>query len=299
MTTPIPFDPTTLGTDLNVSMADVAGVWGIASGILNYGNVVIRRLSNAEGLFYDPAFKCYDVLGLLNADLGAAEIAAAQASISAAIEDDERCDTCAARLRLDPQTEDMQIALDIRLITGQVFQLILGAAGVNLAVLAVNGVPVPGTTNAQGQGIQLLQGPAGADSTTPGPAGPAGASGTPQVVLDFDEPAGSDDGSGNEIVVYQRLVNFGALPGTVTLELVAQVASSSGTALFKVRVGGTTRLADGTVRASMSTGSSSPVPLNNQTTFANPGGLQLVKITSQSSGPGEFGYVLDRTLTVR
>ena len=139
-----------------------------------------------------------------------------------------------------------------------------------MAILSVNGILTPAAATAP-TSVQLVVGPPGADGPA-GPAGAAGAAGTPQVTLDFWENDGFDD-SGTKQLAYERLVNFTPLAGTLTAELVAYVSSAGGTALFKLRLGGTKGLPDGTVLASFSTASGSPVALNGASSpFANPGG---------------------------
>jgi hypothetical protein len=300
----VPFDPATLGTDVNLAMADLAGVWGLVSGFVNVGNAWVRRLSCPPGgLIYDPDYG-HDVLGNLNASLTAADVAAEQGKISAEIEKDERCDTCRAAVILDRATEALYIVLIGKLVTGQPFQFVIAAKDLNIFLLAVNGIQVAGDTAigqaaaAAGAPVQLVVGPPGPKGDT-GERGPAGASGTPQLTLDFDEGSGADD-SGAEVVVYQRLVNFDALPATVTFELVGNVYSQSGTAFIRMSYGGTSRAADGTqVGADITTGSSTPVPLSTGATISNPGGQLLVKVTVESSGAGVEAGIQDRTLTVR
>lgn len=298
------FDPTTLGTDINLGMNDLAGVWGLASGLLNLGNAWVRRLSCPPGrLIYDDDYG-YDVFGLLNASLTAADISAAQGAIAAEIEKDPRCDTCRAAVILVRQTGALFIVLIGKLVTGQPFQFVIAAGGLNIFLLAINGQQVAGTSAigtaaaAAGAPVQLVVGPIGGAGPK-GEKGDAGAAGTPQITLDFDEAGGATI-SGNEDVVHQRIVNFDALPATVTFELVGNVYSLSGTALIKMSYGGASRAADGTqVGATISTGSPSPTPLSTAAVISNPGGKKLVKITVQSSGAAIEAGIQDRTLTVR
>lgn len=300
---PPPFDLSTLGTDINLGMSDLAGVWGRASGLTNLGNAWLRRLScPAGGLFYDLDYG-HDVIALLNGSFSPAEIASEQADCAAEIEKDERCDTCRCSIQLNQATEEMFVVLDGKLATGAPFQFIIKADRLTVDLISINGVLAPGSAiataaAAAGGPVQLVVGPPGG-AGAPGPKGDTGSSGTAQVILDFDESIGLDS-DGVQTVVYQRLVNFDALQATVTFELVANVYSVAGTASFKMSYGGTNRVADGTqVGSTMTTGSSTPVPLNVSATIANPGGKRLVKITLQSSANGVECGMLDRTLTIR
>jgi hypothetical protein len=304
MSAPPFFDPATLGTDLNLGMNDIAGVWGLATGLQNFANAIVRRLSCPPGgLFYDDEYG-YDVQGLINASLSAADVASAQGSIVEQVEKDERTDNCRAAVVHVRQLETVFIVLFIRIVTGQEFSLVIAADKVNVFLLALDGQQVAGTSAigaaaaAAGAPVQLLVGPPGQQGIQ-GEAGATGASGTPQLVLDFDEGTGNSM-SGDEDVVYQRLVNFDALQATITFELVANVFSEAGTAVFRMSYGGTDRAADGTqVGSDMSTASATPVPLSVSAAISNPTGVRLVKITAESSGAGVLCSIQDRTLTIR
>lgn len=298
----VPFDPDTLGTDINLGMSDLAGVWGEVSGLANLGNAWLRRLTCPEGgLFYDPNYG-HDLVGMLNGSFSPAEIAAEEAAGSAEIEKDERCDSCACTIDLNEALQHLTITLTGTLATGVPFQFVIAATNLTVALLSINGVLAPDSALAAatpaGGSVQLVVGPPG-PAGGKGDKGDAGSSGTAQVIMDFDESDGADD-SGAQVVVYQRLVNFDALLGTVTFELVANVSSAAGTATFRMSYGGTSRVADGTpIGSAMTTGSSTPVPLKVTASIANPGGLKLVKITVQSSGAAVLARIADRTLTIR
>lgn len=300
------FDPNTLGTDVNLGMNDLSPVWGQASGLLNYANACVRRLACPPGrLIYDDNYG-HDVFGLLNSSLTPAEVSAEQGAISAEMEKDPRCDTCRTAVVLVRATEDLFIILAIRMVNGEEVQFIIAAKDANIFLLAINGQQVGGTSAigaaaaAAGIPVQLVVGPPGAPGLpgtgNPGPPGPAG---TPQLTLDFDEAGGAVD-TGDERVVHQRIVNFDALPATVTFELVANVYSASGTGVIRMSYGGTSRTADGVqVGADINTSSSTPAAASVSAAIANPGGRLLVKITVQSSAPGVEAGILDRTLTIR
>jgi hypothetical protein len=299
----VPFDPSGLGTDINLGMSDLAGVWGEASGLANLGNAWLRRLCCPPGgLFYDSNYGSVDIVGMLNGSFTPADIAGKQSQASAEIEKDERCDTCACSINLNAATQTLTVTLTGTLVTGQPFQFVIAVSNLTVALLSINGVLAPGSAIAAatpaGGSVQLVVGPPGMAGGK-GDKGDVGTPGTAQVILDFDESDGGDD-SGSQVVIYQRLVNFDALLGTVTFELVADVSSAAGTATFRMSYGGTSRVADGTpVGSPMTTGSSTPVPLNVSATIANPGGLKLVKITVQSSANGVMAKIADRTLTIR
>lgn len=300
--TAVAFDPTTLGTDLNIGISDVPGVWGLASGLANLGNALLRRWTTPPGgLFYDDDYG-FDLFGLLNQNLDAPAIAAAQGDMSSQAEKDERIDTCAVAMQLDAATEELFIFASGVLVTGQPFAFVMRAADATVDLLAINGVSVAAAVTGlpAAPGVQLVVGPPGpAGATTAGVPGPPGPAGTAQVSMDFDDDIGADD-TGAEVVVHQRLVNFASLGTNVTFELSANVYSASGTATFRVSYGGTSRVADGTnVGSPITTGSATPVAALKTDTIANPGGQRLVKITVQSSGAGVDAGIPDRVLTIR
>jgi hypothetical protein len=298
------FDPSVLGTDVALAMSDLQPVWGLASGLLNLGYALVRRLSCPPGgLFYDSDYG-YDVTGLLNATLDQAGVAAAQQSISVEVEKDPRVKSCGVTLVFNQATGVLRIPLKVTLVTGQTFSLVIAANNVTVALIEVNDQAV-GTltvTVPAAQNVQLVVGPPGADGA-PGPAGaqgPAGASGTPQ----FTSGEGVDEGStssGDEEIIWQELVDFDDLPvGNVTAKLTGLVFSTAGTSVFNLRVGGTLdNPLDGTVRGTFSTGSATPVVINTSSTFTNPTGKVLIKITGKSSINGETAALRVYNVTIR
>lgn len=298
-----PFDPTTLGTGLNFSVNDVPGVCGLATGLDCVANDWIMRLCcPAGGLFYDDDYgPDVTIIDMINSSPSAADLAHCQASWSADIEKDERCASCSATLSLDAPTGVLTISLTGALVTGQAFAFIISASNLTIALLEINGVAVTAaaTGTIAAPGVQLVVGPTG-QAGAQGQAGADGASGTAQFTADFGDADG-ENSTGAEEVIYQRQINFDALPGTVTFDLNAYVSSTAGTATFKMSYGGTYGNPDGVLVGSpMTTGSASLVPLQKTATIANPGGKLLVKITAQSSANGQTATMgVDRTLTIR
>lgn len=296
----IPFDPSTLGTDLNIALSDYGEVWGLASGLLNLANALVRRLHcDPGGLFYDTDYG-YNMLNLLNATLTPAQQQKEQQAAGAEVAKDERVRSCQATFNFDRPAETLFATFDCTLVNGQPFVLVLAATNVTVSILSINGAPLAQATPAA-PNIQLVVGPAGKDGAAgiQGGQGIPGAAGTPQVFLDGDEDTGSSQ-SGNEDVVYQRWVNLGDLPGTFTAEIGGLVYSTAGTGIFQLRLGGTKDTADGAVVGTFSTGSATPVPVDVTTAgVTNPGGWQYVKITAKSSAPGETAGILERTVSLR
>jgi hypothetical protein len=94
--------------------------------------------------------------------------------------------------------------------------------------------------------------------------------------------------------------DFGALAaGSLTAELTASVFSAAGTATFKLRLGGSDGVADGTVLATITHAVAAFQVKNATATFTNPTGLLFVKITAQSSGAGVDARAKGPTVTFR
>lgn len=297
--TVVVFDPASLGTDVDVGLDDLHGVWGLASGLRCLTNDLLARwTTEAGGLFYDDDYG-HDLSGLINATLSPADVAREENYAAREAEKDERVESCAVTIDVDARDQFAAIRAQVKLMTGQVFDLVFSADQLN--AFKLGGVSptsaVAAAAAAAGAPVQLVVGPPGA----PGPKGDkgdAGTSGTSQQSFDFDSGIDADN-SGAEVLVQQKMVNFDALPGTITFDLVGLASSAAGTATFRIRRGGTSRVADGTVVATMTTGSATPVALDVQVSGANPGGKQLVKLTIQSSALGQDAQLEARTLTIR
>jgi hypothetical protein len=302
---PPPFDPASLGVDLNIGIFDVPGVWGLASGFQNLGNAHVRRLTMPPGsLFYDQNFKSFDVLGLVNQDLAPVDIAKAQAAIAAALQDDERVDHADVTVTQNKALQTVKIEIEETLVNGQAFAFILQASSATVALLEINGVSVQAaaTGTPAAAGVQLVVGPPGADGS-PGKPGIDGTPGTPQWT---GGPLGGQvdggDSSGTESVVDQFWVNFDLIPLTITVQLVASCYALGGaTGTYRIRIGGTKNNADGTLAGTPATASSStPTQKSVTATIANPTGIKFVTVTAQTDTPGQLaGISSDRAITIR
>lgn len=291
---------TEYGTDI-AATTDTAPVWGIASGTVNLAYALIRRLGTPRGaLFYDPDYGT-DLRAYVNRRVNSAITNRLPSDISAECDKDERVQSTSATVSFSSQTRVMTTAILVEPIVGETFSLVLAATAVTVDLLSINGVALSATTPTVAAGTQFLLGPSGKDGKdgAAGPAGPAGAGGTPQVYLDFDAEW-LDSSSGIEDVVYQRYINFGPLPATLTAEIGGRVFSSAGSAVIRLRVGGTADTADGSIATSITTTANTPTPATaSNSGFTNPTGWQLVKLTIQSSGAGQSGNILNPTGSFR
>lgn len=285
------------GTDVYL-LTDLGPVWGTATGLVNLGLALARRLMTPRGtLPYDPNYGT-DVRAYLNKRVTTVGVSALQGDISSECQKDERVQTCDGSVSFSKSTRSMFISATVTTIFGETFTLVMAATAISVSVLSVNGVNVQTVAPSLPPNTQLVVGPVGGQGPV-GATGAAGASGTPQWTLDFDENDG-ESSTGAEVVVYQRYINFSALPATLTAELGGLIASTAGTATFKMYLGGTSNTADGTLVATITTGSNTPTPANDSTVgVTNPRGWQFVKITAQSSANGETASIYNRTATFR
>lgn len=111
---------------------------------------------------------------------------------------------------------------------------------------------------------------------------------------------GIEDSSGAEwcALPLQRSMNLDPFAGSITFALTGNALSQSGTATFRVRVGGTDGGVDGDVVATLTASSPTPGIENSVAVFfANPRGNQFIKITVQSSAAGQDAHMDSMTLS--
>lgn len=275
-------DPNDLGTDISL-LTDLTSVWGLASGPTNLIDALLRRLSTPrEGLFYDPDYG-YDLMSQVNSAITEADLETMNGSIVDEVRKDQRVRSATVALAFTFATKTLQIAISIETADGP-FDLVLAASAITVELLSINGIAQQAATTTDTANV--IVGPPGPQ----GPAGPAGATGggggggTPQLVL--DDPRTLASSTGTEEVLYQwDGVDFGALTaGSLTGEVMASALSASGTATYRLRLGGSDGAADGTVICSFTHALASFQTKNASGSFTNPTGLLYVKLTAQSSG---------------
>lgn len=275
-------DPTDFGTDVNL-VSDLAGVWGLATSSTNLVNALLRRLTTPRaGLFYDPDYG-FDLLSQLNSALTDSDLETMRGGVTDELRKDPRVLSATVSIRFTVATMTLQVSMSIATAEGP-FDLVLAASGVTVELLSINGVVQPTATP---DNAVVVVGPIG-------PVGPAGASGAAggggggggTASLQLDDPRLVATSSGAEEVLFQfDAADFGALPvGSLTAELTGSVFSGSGTATFRLRLGGSDGVADGTLLATITHALASFLGKNATGTFTNPTGLQFVKVTGQSSG---------------
>lgn len=298
MTVAFSIDPTEdLGTDVTLGLGGLLPIWGLSSGIANLIAAIIRRLTTPRGgLFYDPNYG-YDVRAFLNADVSQTDVAQIKAGITAELRKDPRISRVTVDATFTFATKTLQISLAFDTADGP-FDLVLAASSVTVDLLSLNGIAAaaPPPANAT-----VVVGPAGAQGQQglQGPPGTGGGGGS--ASLDFADARQIASSSGSEDVIFQwDAADFGALAvGSLTAELAGSVFSGSGTATFRLRLGGSDGVADGTVLATITHALASFQAKNATGSFTNPTGLQYVKITAQSSGASVDARMKGPTVTFR
>lgn len=298
---PGPDDPFGLGTDIAL-LGDLQPVWGLVTGFTNLGYALARRFRAALGsLFYDLGYG-EDTTDMVNQAFTPAAVTEKAQALSAQALQDERVQTCRVSMVLIPQEKTIAISVTGTTPTGQPFTFVMSATAVTVALLAVNGAPVTqspaGTAapTATAGGTTIIVEGGGGGVPVPGPPGPAGGA---QLTFNLN-PNGYEDLSGAEAVQDQIEANLAALGGTIAIELVAACLSQSGTATVRLRLGGSDNVADGTIVATLSPSTPAFVMASNGSSIANPGGLQRLKLTIQSSAAGQDAQVnRGATITIR
>jgi len=276
-----------LGVDI-VATLDLDPTFRLCFGQENLANACIRRLNSEDGCLAeiggDPEYG-YDIRAQLNNESTDPH---ALGSINAQVR---------AELLKDPRIQDAApqaiavagqgTTIPIRLQTADgpfAFVAAVGDMGVDILK---QGLPA---------GIPALQGDVVGKTITVvtevGPAGKAGEAGAPganagaTVEPDLDGLYASD--SGNEDLLKEVVADFSGLEaGSISLAFSVLIESLNGaTGTFRLRLGGTDGVADGTLLATVSTSSASYVVARATSMLTNPTGQQRVKLTGQTSALG-------------
>jgi hypothetical protein len=131
------------------------------------------------------------------------------------------------------------------------------------------------------------------------PAGEGG--GAAAVLLTLDDSSEQSMGGTVEEVVSEFLVNFVEMASPeMSCDLAALVKVSAGTARFRVRVGGTPGVVDGTELMGFSTNSAAfELGAAGASPIATPVGAQLVKIVAATELPDAVCHIRAKTIQFR
>jgi hypothetical protein len=255
----------------------------LCSGQENLANACLRRLNCEEGCLAeiggDPNYG-YNVRGNLNSE---SRDPGALGEIKAAVRSEVLKDLRV--LGASPEViaaVGQTIMIPITLMTAQGpfdFVAVVGDMSVDFLKQGLPaGIPTL-QSDVVGRTITVV--------TEIGSAGPvAEASAAGSSGPDLDGLYATD--SGSEDLLKEALADFSSLAtASLSLTFSALVQSLSGaTGTFRLRLGGTDGLADGTLLATVSSASASYIVVRTTATLTNPGGQQVLKLTGQSSSIG-------------
>jgi len=287
-----PLDDDDLGTDIALT-DDLAPVMGIASGRLAVAQAVYRRLTTPRGgLFYDPDYG-YDVRELVNSEISPSIRAAHKSEIAHECRKEETVESARVVFDFDAQTRTLDVIVELDTATGP-FDLVIRVTQVTAELLRVAGVALAALERPDAIAIQVPgpQGPTGAT----GSGGGGSSAGAPLFNASAEKVTSPDPIA--ELVVFQDDYDFGLLPATITVQLTAAVYSETGTATFRVRIGGSDGAADGTSVLSLTRVGASFADGSGTATIANPTGIQKVKITAENGADGAEARIKDAALTL-
>lgn len=118
---------------------------------------------------------------------------------------------------------------------------------------------------------------------------------TPELTFPIDgDPIGWNDGV--EHVALAWTVDSGTVGSTLTFTLAAELMSQSGTATYRLRLGGARRATDGTIvltTTQAATGMGTFSQSKTSSTATSPGGVTRLKLTVQSSAASSLAQISD------
>lgn len=298
-------DSEALGTDLAL-LDDLHPVWGLVSGKVNVGYALCRRFrtvrgSKKLGADYMANYGLY-LPSLVEQKFRGQDVSDLEDEIKSECLKDPRVQDAEASVEFSFANRTMTVTIRVTTADGP-FDLVLVATSLTVEILSIDGVQPTTLTATQiadlaGINIVVFRGEKG-ETGDAGIGGGGGGSGAPDVELDFgDSLMNSNDG--NENVVFEDNVRFGDLAaGTLTVAISASLRSSSGTATYKVRVGGTSGAADGTVALTIARVPTGFAIVGSSAPFTNPTGTLPVKVTAQSSANGQDAEIKGVVVTFR
>lgn len=288
--------PSPLGTDLAVT-TDINPSFRLCSGPENLQNAIFRRLTTPAGALEsigDNPDYGEDVAGHLNSEEGdQASLARINARIISQVYADPRIEQARAQLVSAPALDaSLMVSVVGRSIDGP-FEFVANVDDMTVDRLN-EGLPDTMPTTQQdvvGQTVTVVN-QAGTVGAT-GPVGPAGAGavGGDSLSPELDGLYSTDavtEGLSKEV-----FADFGRVPTSqITLSFSALALVDSGaTGTWRLRIGGTEGAVDGTVVATLTVTSPTFAPVSVTRGMANPGGIQRVKLTSQTNSPGALTSV--------
>ncbi len=284
-----------LGTDIGV-LSDLPPAWGLATGKLNLAYALCRRFNTPRGsLFPWPDYGMY-LPGYVEKSIRSGDESTIRGAIIGECEKDPRVQTADVDLTFSFERRTLTVKITIETADGP-FELVLAATSLTVELLRVDGVVPPAPAVVPPLNIVVVQGERGPRGETGPPGSGGGGGGDPDIEEGSDADLG--DASGSEVVAWEEMVDFDPMAANITVGIVANVLSDSGTGTFRVRIGGTSGVANGTIATSVTTTSPTFEEKDNSATISNPTGQLPLKVTILSSANGVNARVKGFTITVR
>lgn len=280
-----------LGVDIRC-LTDIDPTLSLVSGRECLALSVARRWwMNRGALFYDPDAGT-NVIDRLNDDISDDEAQSFGPQLEDEALKDERVQACEVDVTFDSRFGRLVIKSVLQDADGP-FRLILAVSDVTAAILGGSDVPATVLTETAAAPPVAAQGEAG----PPGPTGPAGASGgTQERTVEFDDES-EVTGTTFEFAD-EHVHDFSGLPSSLTAQVAADVASSSGTGTWRIYIGGTSETLDGTLVATITATASGFVQKSASGAFTNPTGVSLIKVFGQASGAAETTSFRNASVTI-
>lgn len=278
-----------LGIDLRV-VNDIDPTFRLCYGAENLQCALLRRLSTEPGALAeigdDPDYG-YDVRDELdNEATGQASLARVHAKVTAELMKDPRVQSVNTRVVSTVGAggeASMQIPISGESSAGP-FAFVAAVSDVSVDFLKQGlGDDLPATQGeVVGRTVQVIS-LVGGGSTIINNIGGGTGSGATSVEPDLDGLYATD--SGNEDLLKQGVVDFSALTGTqVAVEFYALIRALDGaTGTFRLRLGGTDGVVDGTVIATITTSSGTYTTVKASVLVTRPSGVYTCKLTGQSN----------------
>jgi phage baseplate assembly protein W len=280
-----------LGTDIDL-LSDLGLSFGLAGGQRNLGNAISRRFQTPRGgLVYDPEYGT-DLRAFMNASLTPAGYANLKSVMIAEAEKDPRVlSFTVTNFTAIGRTLTAVCAIDT---ADGPFDLVLAISDATIEILDAAAPAASALAPDIGGGIVVVTGPMGLQ-------GPAGTAGTGGQGFTLGQAAQMAVTSGNEEIIYSAgIVDFGVLPGSLSVEFTAEALALSGTGTFRVRAGGASTVpTTGTVLASFTANTNTFTSKVAIATPVNPTGQLFVKVTAQNSIIGQDARIRALLVTLR
>lgn len=286
------------GTDL-AGVYDIPANFAAVTSKLNVAYAIARRLITPRGaLIGDPDYG-ENIREDINMEYSERDLREREGRVRSECRKDERVNDADVQVTFVRSTGRMDVAIALDLNDGEEpFRFIIAIDKVTVALIREGQTfaVTPVTTAPSAQVIQVVgtAGPAGAPGAALGVSGGSGA-----VERLFDQNAEYEITDAAETFVAESAFLFTGKPASLRVEFAALAKVASGTAIFRIRIGGTPGGVDGTLVATLTTTSTAFAISVASGAYGNLGGTLLIKVTAQSPGSGVIAAIKSVTVNVK